>query len=77
MKNRGKIYLKKFNLINHDLNKKTSFNLDKKILLKNLIKSSNNYNKYLKRIYFIGKKYKDINKEIIIEIEKYKKNAIN
>ena len=77
MKKRGKIYLRKFNLINHDLNKKKSFNLDKKILLKNLIKSSNNYDKYLKRIYFIGEKYKDINKEIIIDIEKFKKNLIN
>ena len=77
MKNRGKIYLRKFNLINHDLDKETSFNLDKKTLLKKLIRTSNNYDKYLKRIYFIDKKYKDINKELSIEIEKYKKNIIN
>ena len=77
MKNRGKIYLRKFNLINHDLDKETSFNLDKRTLLKKLIRTSNNYDKYLKRIYFIDKKYKDVNKELSIEIEKYKKNIIN
>mgnify|MGYP001418819311 CR=1 FL=1 len=77
MKNRGKMYLRKFNLINHDLNKSTSFNLNKKILLKKLINNANNYHKYLKKIYFIDNKYKDINKELSNEIERYKKKLTN
>ena len=73
MANRGKIYLKKFNLMSHDLHKSTSFNLDKKILLKKLINNTNNYNNYLKKVYFINNKYKDINQELRIEIDRYKK----
>lgn len=73
MENRGKIYLKKFNLMSHDLHKSTSFNLDKKILLKKLINNTNNYNNYLKKVYFINNKYKDINQELRIEIDRYKK----
>tara|TARA_E500000178_G_C16988643_1_gene739654 strand:- start:87 stop:1283 length:1197 start_codon:yes stop_codon:yes gene_type:complete len=73
---RGKIYQKYFDFYNEDLN--LFKNINKKRLSTKLNSKLKNYTNFLKKIFFIEDKYKDINDELIIEINKFKnKNIID
>ncbi len=72
---RGKIYQKFFDFYVDDLNSIKDIN--KKRLSMTLNLKIKNYTNSLRNIFFIEDKYKDINEELIFEIDKFKCKKLN
>lgn len=72
IENRGKMYLNKFNLLNHNLENFFNSKITKRELLDKLNKNAKNYFKNNKKIYFEGNNYKDITSELYLKINKFK-----